>query len=136
MCRSRATRWSRPPNEIPVPFPPSPWRRSARLRHPGCTPPRSSVGRQQVVPRNIEQSSAASSFVPPLGSPIPRASGSPLFALYFSDRHHRARKKMGSPDSSPITGLLLRWGAGEEECLNELVPLVERELRRIAHHLT
>jgi RNA polymerase sigma-70 factor (ECF subfamily) len=42
---------------------------------------------------------------------------------------------MGSPDSSPITGLLLRWGAGEEECLNELVPLVERELRRIAHHL-
>jgi RNA polymerase sigma factor (TIGR02999 family) len=44
-------------------------------------------------------------------------------------------KKMGSPDSLPITGLLLRWGAGEEECLNELVPLVERELRRIAHHL-
>lgn len=36
---------------------------------------------------------------------------------------------------SPITGLLLRWGAGEEECLNELVPLVERELRRIAHRL-
>jgi len=38
-------------------------------------------------------------------------------------------------DSSPITGLLLRWGAGEEECLNELVPLVKRELCRIAHHL-
>ena len=33
---------------------------------------------------------------------------------------------MGSPDSSPITRLLLRWGAGEEECLNELVPLVQR----------
>src|ERR1035441_4537460 len=35
-------------------------------------------------------------------------------------------KKMGSPDSSPITRLLLRWGAGEEECHNELVPLVQR----------
>ena len=42
---------------------------------------------------------------------------------------------MDSPDSSPITGLLLRWGAGEKECLNELVPLVDKELRRIAHYL-
>jgi RNA polymerase sigma-70 factor (ECF subfamily) len=42
---------------------------------------------------------------------------------------------MGSPDAAPITALLLRWGAGDEQCLNELVPLVERELRRIAHHL-
>jgi hypothetical protein len=40
---------------------------------------------------------------------------------------------MGSPDSAPITGLLLRWGTGEEGCLDELLPLVERELRRIAH---
>ena len=38
-------------------------------------------------------------------------------------------------DGSPITGLLLRWGAGEAECLGELVRLVEPELRRIAHHL-
>jgi len=38
-------------------------------------------------------------------------------------------------DGSPITGLLLRWGAGEAECLEELVRLVEPELRRIAHHL-
>jgi RNA polymerase sigma factor (TIGR02999 family) len=37
--------------------------------------------------------------------------------------------------SSPVTGLLLRWGAGESECLDELVGLVEPELRRIAHHL-
>ena len=42
---------------------------------------------------------------------------------------------MQSRDSSPITGLLLRWGAGEKECLNELVPLVDKELRRIAHYL-
>jgi RNA polymerase sigma factor (TIGR02999 family) len=40
---------------------------------------------------------------------------------------------MGSPAASPITGLLLRWSAGEHGCLDELVPLVERELRRIAH---
>ena len=38
---------------------------------------------------------------------------------------------MGSPDSAPIAGRLLRWGAGEEDCLDELLPLVERELRRI-----
>ncbi len=42
---------------------------------------------------------------------------------------------MHPPDSSSVTGLLLRWGAGEEECLNQLVPLVEPELRRIAHCL-
>jgi RNA polymerase sigma factor (TIGR02999 family) len=42
---------------------------------------------------------------------------------------------MQAPDSSPVTGLLLRWGAGEAECLDELVGLVEPELRRIAHHL-
>jgi RNA polymerase sigma-70 factor (ECF subfamily) len=33
-----------------------------------------------------------------------------------------------------VTGLLLRWRAGEKDCLNKLVPLVEGELRRIAHH--
>jgi len=36
--------------------------------------------------------------------------------------------------SEPITELLLRWRAGDQECLNRLVPLVEHELRRIAHH--
>ena len=36
------------------------------------------------------------------------------------------------PDS--VTGLLLRWRAGERECLDQLVPLVEGELRRIARH--
>ena len=32
-----------------------------------------------------------------------------------------------------VTQLLLRWRAGEQECLNQLIPLVEGELRRIAH---
>jgi hypothetical protein len=31
-----------------------------------------------------------------------------------------------------ITHLLLRWNGGDGESLNELIPLVERELRRIA----
>src|ERR1035438_9978068 len=137
MCRSRATRWSRPSNDIPVPFPPSPWRRSARVRHPDCTPPRSFVGRQQVVPRNIEQPSAASSFVPPLASeaPIPKGVRFALIRDILIRQTPLGAKKMGSPDSLPITGLLLRWGAGEEECLNELVPLVDRKSTRIAHHL-
>ncbi len=33
----------------------------------------------------------------------------------------------------PVTELLLRWRAGDRECLNQLVPLVDGELRRIAH---
>jgi RNA polymerase sigma-70 factor (ECF subfamily) len=33
-----------------------------------------------------------------------------------------------------VTELLLRWRAGDKDCLNKLVPLVEGELRRIAHH--
>jgi RNA polymerase sigma-70 factor, ECF subfamily len=40
---------------------------------------------------------------------------------------------MGSNAAGPITQLLFRWNSGEESCLNELIPLLERELRRIAH---
>jgi RNA polymerase sigma factor (TIGR02999 family) len=32
-----------------------------------------------------------------------------------------------------VTDLLLRWRAGDQQCLDQLVPLVEQELRRIAH---
>ena len=40
---------------------------------------------------------------------------------------------MGSNISQPVTELLLRWSAGDRDCLNELIPLMEPELRRIAH---
>jgi RNA polymerase sigma-70 factor (ECF subfamily) len=40
---------------------------------------------------------------------------------------------LGSAESAPVTELLLRWRAGSQECLHELMPLVEGELRRIAH---
>jgi RNA polymerase sigma factor (TIGR02999 family) len=40
---------------------------------------------------------------------------------------------MGSKLADPITQLLLRWNAGEEGCFNRLIPLVDKELRRIAH---
>jgi RNA polymerase sigma-70 factor, ECF subfamily len=36
--------------------------------------------------------------------------------------------------SEPVTELLLRWRAGNQDCLDQLLPLVEGELRRIAHH--
>ena len=42
---------------------------------------------------------------------------------------------MSSPAASPITGLLLRWSAGEQGCLDELLPLVEGESRHIAHRM-
>ena len=40
---------------------------------------------------------------------------------------------MGPGAAEPITQLLLRWSAGDGACLDELVPLVEPELRRMAH---
>ena len=36
--------------------------------------------------------------------------------------------------SEPVTELLLRWRAGDQESLHRLLPLVEGELRRIARH--
>jgi RNA polymerase sigma-70 factor, ECF subfamily len=40
---------------------------------------------------------------------------------------------MGPDPSAPVTQLLVRWSAGEDSCLNELMPLVEQELRQMAH---
>ncbi len=40
---------------------------------------------------------------------------------------------MDSTAAEQVTQLLLRWSAGERECLDELTPLMEKELRRIAH---
>jgi RNA polymerase sigma factor (TIGR02999 family) len=39
---------------------------------------------------------------------------------------------VSSYPAGEITHLLLRWNGGDGESLNELIPLVERELRRIA----
>jgi RNA polymerase sigma-70 factor, ECF subfamily len=33
-----------------------------------------------------------------------------------------------------VMELLQRWKAGERECLDRLIPLIDSELRRIAHH--
>ncbi|MBK5255732.1 MAG: RNA polymerase subunit sigma-24, partial [Vicinamibacteria bacterium] len=35
-------------------------------------------------------------------------------------------------DTHRVTRLLLKWGKGDEAALNELIPLVHNELRRIA----
>jgi RNA polymerase sigma-70 factor, ECF subfamily len=39
---------------------------------------------------------------------------------------------VGPSFNGEITQLLLRWNAGEQDCLNQLMPLAEQELRRIA----
>jgi RNA polymerase sigma factor (TIGR02999 family) len=39
---------------------------------------------------------------------------------------------MANP-SEEITGLLLAWGGGDKAALDKLIPLVYRELRRLAH---
>jgi hypothetical protein len=36
-------------------------------------------------------------------------------------------------DQAPITDLLRRWGAGEEDVLHELMPVVYGSLRTLAH---
>jgi hypothetical protein len=36
--------------------------------------------------------------------------------------------------SMEITALLIDWSNGDQIALNKLLPLVERELHRIAHH--
>ena len=41
---------------------------------------------------------------------------------------------MNQPDSNPISELLVRWKAGDQEALAALVPLVYKELRDIARH--
>ena len=40
---------------------------------------------------------------------------------------------MAASSTHAVTGLLLAWGQGEQAALDELVPLVYAELRRIAH---
>jgi RNA polymerase sigma factor (TIGR02999 family) len=40
---------------------------------------------------------------------------------------------MRTSGPEPITELLRRWRSGEQCCLDQLIPIVEGELRRIAH---
>jgi RNA polymerase sigma-70 factor (ECF subfamily) len=40
---------------------------------------------------------------------------------------------MSGPTSSEITGLLVNWSSGDQSALEKLLPLVEKELRRLAH---
>lgn len=39
-----------------------------------------------------------------------------------------------TPDAAEITELLVEWSNGDEAALDKLLPLVERELHRIAHY--
>jgi RNA polymerase sigma factor (TIGR02999 family) len=41
--------------------------------------------------------------------------------------------RQGRLSSAPVTELLAKWGAGDEEALRDLVPLIYQELRRLAH---
>lgn len=41
---------------------------------------------------------------------------------------------MPSPSPNQVTRLLLDWSNGSESALDDLIPLVDRELHRLAHH--
>ncbi|HEY3135308.1 MAG TPA: sigma-70 family RNA polymerase sigma factor [Blastocatellia bacterium] len=40
---------------------------------------------------------------------------------------------MATLSQNDITGLLLKWGSGNKAAMDELIPLVYKELRRLAH---
>ncbi len=41
---------------------------------------------------------------------------------------------MTTPSPSEVTQLLLAWGQGDDSALQRLIPIVQSELRRLAHH--
>jgi RNA polymerase sigma-70 factor (ECF subfamily) len=41
---------------------------------------------------------------------------------------------MPAASPNPVTQLLVDWSNGREAALNELIPFVDRELHRLAHH--
>ena len=41
---------------------------------------------------------------------------------------------MQTPSPKEITGLLVAWGDGDQSALEQLAPLVQSELHRLAHH--
>ncbi|MFN2482198.1 MAG: ECF-type sigma factor, partial [Pyrinomonadaceae bacterium] len=41
---------------------------------------------------------------------------------------------MTNPTPHEVSLLLAEWSGGDESALDELLPLVEKELRRLAHH--
>ncbi len=54
-------------------------------------------------------------------------------------RQRRYPRCRGAPlldrkSTTPVTELLVRWRSGDQQALDELVPLVYDELRRLAHH--
>lgn len=51
----------------------------------------------------------------------------------FTDTRAQRNIFVEAGRSETVTELLLRWRAGDQECLNRLLPHVEGELRRIAH---
>ncbi len=56
-----------------------------------------------------------------------------LYKRYNSSKDTTKGKKVTEPkEQEPVTELLLRWRAGERECLNRLIPQLEGELRHIA----
>ncbi|MBV8820886.1 MAG: sigma-70 family RNA polymerase sigma factor [Acidobacteriaceae bacterium] len=48
-------------------------------------------------------------------------------------RQTQLPRKIVAQGSESVTQLLLRWRAGERECLDQLIPLVDADLRSIAH---
>lgn len=58
-----------------------------------------------------------------------------IHGVFFSFVRHRVKDGVGNAmnSSTDITDLLIDWSAGNREALDELIPMVERELHRMAH---
>jgi RNA polymerase sigma-70 factor, ECF subfamily len=60
-------------------------------------------------------------------------SSSEHYAFFFElpGKRYTHQKSYGAPE--PVTKLLQRWRAGDQRCPDRLLPVVEAELRQIAH---
>lgn len=70
-------------------------------------------------------------FVPLSPPPVPRRAGR-REQRANTGTNERSYNAVAMSASGSVTGLLLAWGKGDDDALGRLIPLVERELHRIA----
>lgn len=58
-----------------------------------------------------------------------------LFCLLAREiGNYEVKKTTDMTSTSEITGLLIEWSSGDQSALEKLLPMVEKELHRLAHH--
>jgi RNA polymerase sigma factor (TIGR02999 family) len=74
------------------------------------------------------------SYVPLLHSELTSGIKYTIFAGQFAVFGRNNGVRVPESPSQPVSALLTKWRAGDQEALQALIPLVYQELRRIAQH--